>query len=378
MIKKLFSFFDIEGKEDKEETKLDIEPGADFQAPNLTLLLGFYADVATEVLKKFYSVAKYYPAAYNHHNSEKGGLYTHSLEVAMKMASATQNRDTRFSFIAFLTGLLHDIGKIATFEYQTQYQFCPMQLHNPPDDLRIISTKERKKYSHPDISVILLYPFLFPVLHILEIDEIIQIAESIKLHHTNVVNANDLLDILRDADGHSVNKEVVSMVVDSSQDTPKQDTEDKPPLGKGGNVEIAPPKGRQIDLNVFKAIFLKKIARGDFMKDYHFYVVPYENINVVLITVPKQFNSICDEYCNTTGMMIHDSMFIDALDSSGWLALKDSTTGGAIVKCRLKIQNSNRNLKFISIKAEKVFDTDEIKEYLTQAESFKFKDVIFA
>jgi len=63
-------------------------------------------------------IANPVPASIFHHNPEKGGLLKHSLEVAKK--AYERLKDERGKKLAFLGGLLHDVGKIGIYFYDAK------------------------------------------------------------------------------------------------------------------------------------------------------------------------------------------------------------------------------------------------------------------
>src|SRR5260370_344309 len=84
-------------------------------------------DLAAAVLIRFRALVGDLPASADHHHHEPGGLFRHSLEVALKMLEQFDDQlfverkldaaidsfptaQTRCQYISFLAGLCHDIG----------------------------------------------------------------------------------------------------------------------------------------------------------------------------------------------------------------------------------------------------------------------------
>ncbi|MCK9247157.1 MAG: TraI domain-containing protein [Anaerolineaceae bacterium] len=57
-----------------------------------------------------------FPASRDHHHSVAGGLAEHSLEVAKSVFAATSGFDEHERWLAATVGLLHDLGKVRTFQ----------------------------------------------------------------------------------------------------------------------------------------------------------------------------------------------------------------------------------------------------------------------
>ncbi|MDQ7056423.1 MAG: hypothetical protein Q9M89_08235 [Persephonella sp.] len=105
---------------------------------------------------------------------KKDGLFQHSIDVANRMldiflenedkylprfenekTGAYQTRKEKFLFHLALTGLLHDIGKIAVYQVETAYYYVPFitSLKDVKDSL--ITEKENKKVNYTTLPIYL-------------------------------------------------------------------------------------------------------------------------------------------------------------------------------------------------------------------------------
>ncbi|PYU32622.1 MAG: hypothetical protein DMG31_10290 [Acidobacteria bacterium] len=108
--------------------------------------------LAERLLERFAVTVGDLPASAAHHHAEAGGLYRHSLEVALKALEefegsmkmerrpdgsvdsfrSSHNR-SRWQYATFIAALCHDLGKLFALEVRGKGQtWCPM--HEPYDD----------------------------------------------------------------------------------------------------------------------------------------------------------------------------------------------------------------------------------------------------
>lgn len=72
--------------------------------------------IIEKIVKEFYRVVSVYPGSVKGHHSEEGGLFKHSVEVAIGSAESV------FSdrLYVFLAGLFHDVGKIYRYRFKDE------------------------------------------------------------------------------------------------------------------------------------------------------------------------------------------------------------------------------------------------------------------
>lgn len=372
MLKKIFQLINQTTQSEKGDTNTSTEPEK-LQLPNLVSRVGFYAEVAEKVAVKVYQATRHFPASVGTHHNYPQGLWDHSLKVAL--ACSSRFKETRYALIAFLVGLLHDVGKIACFQYQSGYTYNPLTLKKPPQDAKLVGMEKE----HEKISCCMIYYFLADVIDIFTAKELMQIHDAILYHHSTVIiENNDYLDVLREADQsdasndikeHSTTANSPSVIENKSQseesETLKVDRETLNQLNRDS-----------VDLFAFRTTIRKMIAKQQLVSDYHFYITTFNNINVLLITLPKAFADIITNYNTELNTMLHESVFVEALDTQKWIALNSVTEDKSdkrIVKANIKINAKTRTLKFLALYANKIFSQDEIRQYYTQAESVKIK-----
>lgn len=346
----------------------------------ITLLGTTYSKYAKTVVDKVYSVARYYPASVQTHNSFQGGLWKHLYAVATGMAE--KFRDTKQAYIAFIVGLLHDIGKIGFFKYQTSYSFNPLRFESPPLDLQIIA--KEKNDQHAELGSVIMFYFIQEVIDTLTTVDICNIAFAIRNHHTKIVSENVYLDILRDIDCKCSEQEIqkqyyVTPSCDLNNTSQERESHvsnlDTLPQEHVSNLDTSQNSEQtEIDLYEFRSSFRKLVAQGNFVQDYHFYVTCYNDKNILLITMPKSFSQLVSSYCTQKNVMIHESVFLKILEQQKWIAMK--LNDDFVVKATMKFNEKNRTLKFIAFDANRFFSKDEIKQYYTQAQNLKIKGTI--
>jgi len=337
---------------------------------NLAGIVGEYEKYVNIVNEKVKSVTINYPASSGYHGCYKGGLWEHSIQTAVKMAEYFTKYSTRESFIAYLIGLMHDTGKIATYKYETAYKHVPLQLNGAvPEDLRVTGSITNDNRLHARLSALLAYYFLQPVIEVLKLEEFLVITETIENHHSKVILPdNPYIETLKEIDTAQVKTDmqenVAKQPTTQEQNQPLQQEQSE----ENKNLDIT---NRTINIEIWKKILIRKMER-DWIKNYAFYVIKYENRILLLITTPKYFSELNNEYCKTTNNMYHDSAFIEVLKENGYIAMAEENNF-SIVKASIKLQGSNRKLKFIALDAEKILNTEQINEYITALDYIKIK-----
>ena len=92
-------------------------------------------------------------------------------------------------------------------------------------------------------------------------------------------------------------------------------------------------------------------------------------MNILLLTYPKTFVEVCDLYRQKTNAIIHDSLFLKALQLKGYCIAFEKNS--PIVHVRINANGNERNLKFVCLDAEKILSGNDIAKYKTTAASIK-------
>lgn len=322
----------------------------------LVSLLGFYADEAYRICERVHSATAPFPASWSHHESVVAGLWVHSLEVAVRCAErVTESRDR---FMAFLVGLLHDTGKIAFYEVETAgYSYHPLVLPAKRVSLRVKGTRNNQR-NHAEVSALLILPLLGEEVEMFSIDELLQMSEAVRLHHSSVVVDNPYLKVLRDADRDSV-REYEERVTRQEEPTAGQQTETT-------GVET---EGR-VNLSLWVDC-LRELVCTKFESGYHYYLLPHEDVMVLLLAYPKTFFEVNDLYRRKTGMLIHDTLFLQALAENGYVAARDGDRSVVKVVMVVQASRTERRLNFLALHADRVLPGEDVLRYATRGVTVK-------
>jgi hypothetical protein len=338
----------------------------------LVSVLGFYADEARILCERVYRIMAPYPASVGHHENYPGGLWRHSIDVALAMAEkmAEKGRSTRDAFCAFVVGLLHDAGKIAF--YQTEgggYEYHPLML-KAKGDLVITGTRNDQK-NHAEISAMLLLKVLGDEVKLFSIDEILAIGEAIRLHHSRITVDNAFLVILREVDAASVKDAEKNIITQEDIPLPEPEAREEPEKKQVLESEMQPPSpGARIDLAIWQDC-LQELVYTKFNSGYHYYLVPVEDRMVLLLTYPKTVNEINEFYRQRTGMLIHDLLFVQALEEYGYVAAMNGDSPVVSVSLVIEPSRTSRKLKFLCLFPEKVLTDRDIQKYGTNGVTVK-------
>lgn len=189
-------------------------------------------------VRLLYQLTHKLPASENHHSSQEGGLFWHSVETAIacflkakekidSVVSYGQNNTInsietavlreQYLLASFLTGLVHDVGKIADYEPVPDRKgwtvpYFPLELKTPSVPMRRV--RWRRDMSHNMLSALLLYEFLKTNPSLLRWDKevYINMVSALAFEHTPLAQAfaqdNFLLSVLREGDMAVVSKEL--------------------------------------------------------------------------------------------------------------------------------------------------------------------------
>lgn len=169
-------------------------------------MLGHDASVVMPAVRRVYQLTSAYPASVRHHDSDPGGLWRHSFDVASACLThiTKYNQDRQYQTGAFLVGLLHDVGKVALYKVETAgYDYHPLLLQPLTDGSKITGKiSEGTSYRHHYLSTLLIYPLLGEELIIkLGPALLAEIVEAVALAHVaGTTSSNPMLLALRDAD----------------------------------------------------------------------------------------------------------------------------------------------------------------------------------
>jgi hypothetical protein len=193
-----------------------------------------------DTVRTVYRLTRIFPASEKFHYNEKGGLFKHSVDVALKMHQRFKRNDReilvttdkgvssmndtaflrkQYAMIAFLTGLLHDVGKIA--DYRVKVRDYAMQL-NVMDMKDFLSTVDgidaekvtveklnyRKDMMHAYLSVFIMQAIMGNIVKDMDAEVVSKAVEAIALEHSPASGAamegNIILRLLKEADSESV------------------------------------------------------------------------------------------------------------------------------------------------------------------------------
>jgi hypothetical protein len=193
-----------------------------------------------DVVSTVYRLTRIFPASENYHYSEKGGLFKHSVDVALAMHKEFKKRereilivndkgvssmnDTAFlrrqyAIMSFLTGLLHDVGKVADYRVKIkdfEVQLNVMDLKNflsTSDDIDLDSVTveklpHRKDMIHAYLSAFIMQSILGDIVKDMDAEVLTKAVEAIALEHSPAAGAamgdNIILRLLKEGDSGSV------------------------------------------------------------------------------------------------------------------------------------------------------------------------------
>jgi len=187
-------------------------------------------ELGAKVLDRFRRFVGQLPASADHHHSGLGGLYQHSLEVAMKTLEefeasiimerrpdgsvdsfrSARNRP-RWQYASFLSSLAHDLGKVFDMEVRAgEQRWCP--LAESYDDfkrrcrmaLKITWRPERQHGAHCLLSCLLLHHLLSAEdLEYLGLSRLVDVADNLASSHSRT-HASPIARVTSQADQASV------------------------------------------------------------------------------------------------------------------------------------------------------------------------------
>jgi hypothetical protein len=229
---------------------------------------------AESAINKAYLVMRLYPASQSHHDSDKGGLWRHSLDTALALYRLfpkyereivvenplTKNlsyNDTylqreQYRLLSFFIGLFHDIGKVAEYDlFPTANSRLALNVLNTEafigsvkdlDVEEIVIKKKtlRRDMLHPFVSAFLM-PLILPARMRCGISPFIlaKAMQAIALEHTDITIDNLFLRMLKRGDSETTKESMETEVRTIAE-------------RKGGNYLVALKSGilKTWDINI--------------------------------------------------------------------------------------------------------------------------------
>jgi len=321
----------------------------------LKIKLGRLYEYLEPFIKELENISYGYKASKDHHHTGEDGLFQHSVDVANKMldiflenedrylprfenekTGAYQTRKEKFIFHLALTGLLHDIGKIAVYQVETAYYYVPFI--TSLKDVQDSFIREKGNININYINSTHLSGMVFGILleragrkyyesFLYDFQFITMMLEAIHLEHYKIMLNNPILHILRKADGMSVAEERNEPFVETQE---AQETI---------NVDLA---GMYVD-------FFKQWTRVS--TNFWFYTGDYFLVVNPALHKEKLIRQISEHI----GQPVHEDKVIDELIEKGY-------TEERITQVNVKLPNGKIHpFSVIKLKADKVMSQQEIE-----------------
>lgn len=183
-------------------------------------------------LTGFENISALYPASRSFHHCDPGGLFHHSIEVALKCAELLEeskyeyiqkyNNETagsykaRYEKILFhtvLAGLLHDAGKIAVYKAKTNYIYVPFFDSLVKYEKYEITGTPGVNYINSNHLASMVFGILltqnkkYRESTLFDLQYVVMMLEAIHFQHYKTIEIdNIILKILKQADIHSVSE----------------------------------------------------------------------------------------------------------------------------------------------------------------------------
>ncbi len=320
----------------------------------LKIKLGRLYEYLEPFIKEIENISYGYKASKDHHHAEEDGLFQHSIDVANKMldifleneekylprfenekTGAYQTRKEKFLFHLALTGLLHDIGKIAVYQVETAYYYVPFitSLKNLKDSY--ITERENKGVNY--INSTHLSGMVFGIIleragkkyyesFLYDFQFITMMLEAIHLEHYKIMVDNPILHILKKADGMSVAEERSEPFVQHDEET----------------------KIKEIDLAKLYVELFNQWTRVS--TNYWFYTGEY-----FLVVNPALHKKLIQQISEHVGQPVHEDRVIDELIEKGY-------TEERITQAQIKLPNGKvHNFSVIKLKVNSIMPQEEIE-----------------
>lgn len=339
-------------RKDNTSLKISDKPfanGAQEIAREVQRLIGYDAALVLPVVRRIYQLTNRYPASVKHHDSDPGGLWRHSFDVASACVThiAKYSQDKPYRIGSFLVGLLHDVGKIAQFRVETAgYDFHPLLLQPLTDGYKITGkVPEGGSYRHHFLSTLLIYPLLGEEL-IVKLGPALlgEIVEALALSHvTTATSSNPMLLALRDADGLTTKASLdtlaapapVSVHAPSAAHTPHQASHQvataisaprqmfsQDPVSAAPSMVIpSPPRppASQDFLGVYLDCLRYKITK-EWQENFCYFV--FADSGILCIVNPRFTMDLLALVTRRLGRDVPEAIFMEALDRANLVALK--------------------------------------------------------
>ncbi|KAA0888100.1 TraI domain-containing protein [Oryzomonas rubra] len=327
-------------------------------------------------VEKFMTVCGGHPASMRHHHAQRGGLFVHSMDVAFRMValSKTGDCDEMTRIALFLTGMLHDIGKVGYYGVETNgYYYHPLLLNGWRQDwVSDGKTSDRNGEQHRWLSALLMYQFL-PEFFLKSVEPslLAEMVEAVVNHHTDRVADSKIALLLKNADGASAAEATGeanrNQVVDiKTGQKPALPVLPLPSEVQEQSAEDANREGRDEALR-FLGLLKMQIFNGAFkwQENKQFFI--FKELNAIGILNPVQWEKLREAYINELKYRVSDALIVGMLDRAGMVQMRGENGNEFaywnIRKARKDGSFKDIRLNLIMLRLDEVFNTEQINRF---------------
>ena len=296
-----------------------------------------YIDHTVNALREF---TEGYPASNSYHGTGKTGLFNHLLDTAIKctqtikrhIAGFNEAEARKYTIASALTGLLHDIGKVADYSVETghRWQWTPLAGHRlsffeeKGEPYKLVNISQDSYHAFFSAAICLQF-IAVDVLLLLGRKILYQMLGAIALHHIGhpTLKDNPLYLSLKDADRGSVAVE------------------------------------RKRDIQEFSELWLTALRRrinNSWQNGYHYFLT---TDNLLLVVNPLQTKRLLRDLHNETGKYIDEAEILTELYNKGITKrIREKTKDF----CDVEITDGKRTIKLntLAVMAKKVLGAQEM------------------